>query len=143
MKNTLLISLLCMGLIACSSGGTKPQSVNESSQKDVVEVLYFHSKKRCVTCNAIENLSKEVLNAVFADKMSSDKVRFRVVDITSDKDVTEHYQIAWSSLLVVDFDAEGNEQITDMTKFAFSSAKTAPEMFKAGLVEQVNLMLNN
>ena len=43
-------------------------------------VTYFHSKKRCSTCNNMENYSKEALESNFPSELASKKLRFRVLN---------------------------------------------------------------
>ncbi|MBO5809574.1 MAG: thioredoxin [Bacteroidales bacterium] len=114
-----------------------------SSNKELVEVIYFHGKKRCVTCNAIEKLSQEVVNEQFSSQVADGTVVFKIVDITT-KDgeaLADHFEVAWSSLFVNKIEGR-KEQVNDMTKFAFANALNKPEEFKKGLTEKINGLLN-
>ena len=78
MKHFLILFALMIGLTACAADAQK----KEETPKDGVEVLYFHGKQRCATCQAIEKETKALIDSQFADAVKSGKVRFRVVDIT-------------------------------------------------------------
>lgn len=53
------------------------QGATKTNQKEYVEVLYFHGKQRCVTCNTIEKLTKEVIDKDFAQQLKDGKVVFQ------------------------------------------------------------------
>ena len=50
--------------------------------KNFVEVLYFHSKQRCMTCRSIEQNTQELLKANFSRQLKEGKVVYRVIDIS-------------------------------------------------------------
>lgn len=143
MKNVLLILTLCAGMVACSGNKTKSVTENLKTKRSVVEVLYFHGAQRCATCIAIEKNTKALVESAYADPLKSGKLLFRVVDITKEEALAEKYEVSWSSLILVDYDKNGNENATNMTEFAFGNARTAPDKFKAGLLKQITEMLNN
>ena len=143
MKNVLLILTLCVGMVACSGGKTRSVAENEQTKRDVVEVLYFHGAQRCATCMAIEKNTIEVVETRFAEQLNNEKLIFRTVDIDKEEEFAERYEVSWSSLILVDYDKSGKESATNLTEFAFGSARTAPDKFKQGLSARITEMLNN
>lgn len=144
MKNVLLMIALCVGMVACSNGKAKNGSKEEKQvKKNVVEVLYFHNRQRCPTCVAIENNTKELVESEFSEAMKSRKLVFKSVDITENEELADKYEVSWSSLVLVDYDKNGKEEVTNMTEFAFGNARTRPDNFKKGLSEHINTMLND
>ena len=143
MKNVLLMTVLCMGMAACTDGKSKSLAANQQTKKDVVEVLYFHGTQRCATCVAIERNSRELVESTYAEPLGRGKLVFRSVDIGKEGALAEKYEVSWSSLILVDYDKDGKECSTNLTEFAFGNARTAPNKFKAGLSEQISEMLNN
>ncbi len=143
MRKVFVILTLCVVMVACS--GSKRESVAENRQtnKDVVEVLYFHGVQRCATCMAIEENTKVLIETAYAEQLKSGKLVFRSVDITKEEALAEHYEVSWSSLILVDYDKSGNESATNLTEFAFGNARTAPDKFKEGLSARITEMLNN
>lgn len=107
-----------------------------------VEVLYFHGKQRCVTCRAIEKLTKEVINTDFAELVKSGEVRFKEIDISTPdgERLADKYRVSWSSLYVNKW-KEGKEECTNMTSFGFRNAKNKAEMFKKGLKKKILQLL--
>lgn len=144
MKKELLMIALCIGMVACGNGNAKNESKAEKQvKKDVVEVLYFHSKQRCATCIAIEKNTKELVESAFAEKLNNGELVFKSVNITEEETLADKYEVSWSSLIIVDYDSHGKEKVENITEFAFGNARTNPESFKKGVAEQINTMLNN
>lgn len=109
---------------------------------NVVEVLSFHGAKRCITCRAIENLTKEVVESDFAEEVKSGKLKMRIIDITSKEGeaIADNYEVATSSLYINKW-SEGKESRNDMTRLGFTKAKNSPEEFKAEVREKIALLL--
>ncbi|MFI3267864.1 MAG: hypothetical protein R3Y51_04010, partial [Rikenellaceae bacterium] len=51
----------------------------EATKTDVVEVLSFHGAQRCITCQAIENLTREVVEQDFAEELKAGKLKMTVI----------------------------------------------------------------
>lgn len=144
MTKGLWMVTLCVGLVACGNGKAKNElEAKKQVRNSVVEVLYFHGKQRCATCVAIERNTKELLETSFADRLRSGELAFRSIDITEEEVLADKYEVSWSSLIIVDYDPNGGETAENMTDFAFGNARTAPDAFKRGVAEQINMMLND
>ncbi len=129
----LLLTAFITILTLTSCAGSDLKKMADTTQSDQLEVLYFHGKKRCVTCNAIESLTREVV-----DSLCNDKIAIRVIDTSrpENQTIVDKYEVAWSSLIV-----EYGGEVVNMTNIGFSYAKNRPAEFKATLVEQINSML--
>ena len=125
MKRILSITIAALVMVSCGSGTSKKQTATETKSADVTEVLYFHGKKRCITCNAIEKLTKEVV-----DSLSNDKIVMKVIDITQDEATADKYEITWSSLIL-----DRGGKVENLTEMGFGYAKNQPALFKAKLTE--------
>lgn len=64
-------------------------ALQNTNQKGVLFVYYFHGNKRCMTCNRIEALTKEALQAKFAGQLADGKLIFRSVNL--DEPPNEHF----------------------------------------------------
>ena len=138
----------CLTLVACQKDTSKDSNAEAVAQaqkqevKNRVEVLYFHGKQRCATCLAIEKNGREAIESHFADEIKSGKVVFKVIDISKPENeaLAEKYEIAWSSLIVSAW-KDDNETYEDLTDFAFSNARNAPDDFKNEITQKVNQLL--
>lgn len=140
MKNLLLIFALIIGLMSCGSGENTANA--KSTQKDGVEVIYFHGKQRCATCMAIEKNTKEVLNSMFANELKNGTVVFKIVDISTPEgeNIADNYEVTWSSLFVNQW-KDGKETRNNMTEFGFGNARKNPDAFKKGLADKIRQSL--
>lgn len=155
MYRFIFVLAICLGMTACGGSGVKngtsgttvgqQQSQSRSQLQDTgdrVEVLYFHGKKRCATCMAIEKNTKEVVEEQFADELGNGTVVFRIIDISDpeNEEIAEKYEVTWSSLFVSRW-KDGKETYENLTEYAFANARTSPETFKSGLTGKINELL--
>lgn len=130
MRRLLFLCSAALFLVACGGASNSNKQISERVvQTDVTEVLYFHGKKRCITCNAIERLTKEVI-----DSLADEKVVMKIVDISEPEGETiaDKYEVTWSSLIL-----DRGGKVENLTDMGFGYAKNQPEAFKAKLVEAI------
>lgn len=138
--------LMLMAIIAMTSceniQNVKAQSSEKNKQKERVEVLYFHGRQRCVTCNAVESLTKELVEKEFAQQLKDGKLVFKVIDFSTKEGekIADKYEVSWSSLFVNKI-KDGKETKNDMTDFGFSNAKGSPDVFKEGVKDKIKELL--
>lgn len=132
-----MIFALMIGLMSCGSGENTASA--KSTQKDRVEVIYFHGKQRCATCMSIEKNTREVINSLFAKELKNGKVVFKIVDISTPEGekIADRYEVTWSSLFVNKWKG-GKETRNNMTEFAFGNARKNPDAFKKGLANKIH-----
>ena len=130
MKHILLLIVVITSLISCGGNLSKKQVNVQAKQADVTEVLYFHGKQRCATCNAIEKLTKEVI-----DSLANKDIVVRVIDISKKENeaIADKYEVTWSSLVL-----DRNGKVENLTAMGFSYAKGEPEIFKAKLIDAID-----
>lgn len=130
MNRLLLLGILPL-LFACVGGSTnnKSQAQTKAVGPNDVVVLYFHGKQRCVTCNAIERLTKEVV-----DSLANEQIAMQVIDLSKSENeaLADQYQVTWSALIV-----ERGDHVENLTEAGFGYAKNQPQVFKAKLVEAI------
>ena len=133
MKRILLLVAVAIVFFSCGeSTSKKRQVVTEIKKTDVVEVLYFYGKQRCISCNAIEQLTKEVV-----DSLNNNKIVMTSIDISlpENEGIADKYEVSWSSLFL-----DRGGKIENLTDTGFSYAKGKPQVFKAKLVEAIEKM---
>lgn len=140
MKRLFMIFALVIGLVSC--GNSENTANAKSSEKNRVEVIYFHGKQRCATCMAIEKNAKEVVNTMFADEVKKGIVVFKTVDISTSEgeNIADKYEVTWSSLFVNKW-KDGKETRNNMTEFGFGNARKNPDGFKKGLADKIRQSL--
>ena len=137
MKKLVITLLFFIAITAC---GQSPQNTGNntaqiSSDPNIVNVLYFHGKQRCVTCIAVGNVAKATIEKTFTDKT---KVRFIEID-TSEKvnaKLVEKYKVTWNALII----AKG-ENFVEITQQAFATAVNNPQSLENLIKVEVNKRL--
>jgi hypothetical protein len=80
-----------------------------------------------------------VLAEQYTEAIEQGKLRYRTIDIINDEDIANEYEVVWSSLLLVDYDTNGERIIEDLTDVAFLNA----DRLSIELSNRIATMLNN
>ncbi len=100
-------------------------AMNVTNDNVAVKAYYFHATRRCVTCQAVEAVTKEALKEYYGDQVSFQSIN-REED--SKNPLIEKYKISGQTLLIVKGD-----KVINLTNEAFLNARTKPDKFKAKL----------
>lgn len=139
------VSYVFIILIFIACGNTKKTKMTDSTHqeaKDRVEVLYFHGKQRCLTCNTIEKLSKAVVDSLFSKELKEGRVVYKIIDISEkeNESLADKYEVTWSSLFINKW-KDGKETPVNMTEFAFTHATDSPMTFKEEVKKKIEEQL--
>lgn len=106
-----------------------------SAQDSKVNVYYFHSTNRCVTCKTIEAETINVLNTNFKNDIEAGTVvaHYLNVDESANKAICEKLKVYGSSLLVTKGD-----KVVNLTNMAFSYARRDAAKFAQELTTEIN-----
>jgi hypothetical protein len=132
----LAIVISATSILSCSESKSKE---NTSTSEAKLQVLYFHSTYRCVTCNAVENESKKLLEESFKNEIKTGTIKFASINVDEEqnKAIAEKYEITFSTLLLIKLDCTK----TDFTSTGFQYAKSNPakykELLKAEIIKQL------
>lgn len=152
MKKILFLFVASLTMLAsCTNSGNenKTEQTTEPvadttavTQKDYVEVLYFHGEKRCNTCRAIERLTKELLDEQFANELKTGAIKFQVINFSlpENEAMEKKFEVATPSLFLIKHH-NGTEQIENLTGFGFTNALGSPDAFKDGVKKDLQAML--
>lgn len=94
-----------------------------------IEAYYFHNTRRCMTCNKVEEVTKESLKALYGDKIT---LKSLVFEDQKNKKIVDKYKVEGQSLFFV----KGDKKI-DITNDAFMNAVRRPEKLKEKIQETV------
>ncbi len=86
---------------ATTPGGSGENNAHAAPGEDKVIVYYLHTTFRCVTCNNIESMAKEVVETRFADALAAGRIEWREVNFQEREDLAKKYDIASSCVVVV------------------------------------------
>lgn len=133
-----VLFMLLFSITSCNSQ-TNSDKASEAqvTQNDnaVVTVYYFHGDRRCTTCKAVGNVSKETIAESFSD---NERVIFQDVNIDEpeNNEIKDRLEMSGSGLFIYD----GNTK-KDLTAIAFQKAVSSPEDLSEKIIETVNEML--
>lgn len=107
-------------------------TVAEQANGAGVKAYYFHATRRCVTCQAVEKVTKEALKEHYGDQ-----VAFLSIDREEDSEnpLLEKYKVNGQTLLIV-----SGDKVKNLTNDAFLNARTNPDKFKAKLKSTIDSM---
>ena len=148
------LKMLLLGIIvitlSCNAGA--PDGAQNLSDKATaeykpgskLEVMYFHATMRCVTCNAVEDNTKKMIETLYAEQYKNGDVSFVSINVDDEKNkaIAEKYEISFSTLLLKD---NTNEEPTvkDFTEIAFQYANTNPEKYNELLKQELDKVLTH
>jgi hypothetical protein len=130
----LFISLMALSMnISCSAQTDKKNDNTRISNTGKVEVYYFHYTRRCITCQSVENVSKEVIAELYGDK-----VVFSDFNLEEEKGKQKGKQLGVSgqTLLIVSGDTKIN-----ITNEGFMNARSNPDKLKQIIKEKIDPLL--
>ena len=127
-----VVTILSMNL-SCQAQTDNSEKDNKVSKTGEVEVFYFHYTRRCVTCKAVEDVSKEAIAELYGETISFTGFN---LDEQEGKDKGQDLAISGQTLLIVSGDTKIN-----ITNEGFMYARSNPEKFKQIISEKVNSLL--
>lgn len=128
--------------LAFSTFNGEAQDSNKSDASDLVseniEVYYFHYTKRCVTCNAVEDETKMVMETFYGNEMKQGKIEFKSINLdeSDGKNLAKSLRVSGQTLLLV----KGKKKV-DLTSQGFMNARTNPEKFHKVLQNNFDKLL--
>ncbi len=106
--------------------------VKQGKETNDVKAYYFHGTRRCMTCQAVEDVTKEALKEYYGDKVSFSSVNS---EKDSNNPMIEKYKVSGQTLLIVK-----GENVVNLTNFAFMNARTNPDKLKSKIKSTVDSM---
>ncbi len=136
-KTLLLISLFIPAIFACSAKNAENNTNTESVSTNEIHVYYFHFTRRCVTCQAVETTTQEILKELFANEIEEKTISFKAINLDEgdSKEIAEKLGVSGQCLLFV----KGNEKI-DLTSDGFMHARSNPEKLKKIIKETITTL---
>lgn len=140
MKRIVILSLFfsfLMSSLIVEAQNKKPQQAAASITKKI-EVYYFHYTRRCITCNAVESVTKEAIADMYPEQYKNGQIVFRSVNLDEKENeaIARKCRVEGQSLLFI---ADGKR--TDLTEKGFMYARNSPEKLKAEIKKTLDALL--
>lgn len=126
--------MLFIGMIALPAQNNDKASTTDKSKGTMdIKAYYFHATNRCVTCKAVEAVTKETIEQYYGSK-----VPFIVINREKDKDnpLVKKYEISGQTLLIIK-----GEKAVNLTNDGFLNARTNPDKFKNKIKATIDSMM--
>jgi hypothetical protein len=139
MKNLFVgILVLLFSGVSCNTQPKKQQTVTASSGNDV-EVYYFHTTIRCVTCNTIEAETRRIVEMLYPEQFKSGEINFTSLNIEepAGKTTGERLGVNSQTLLIVKGDKKFN-----ITNEGFLYAVSQPQKFSEIIKSKIDPLIN-
>jgi len=103
-----------------------------------VEVFYFHLTRRCVTCQAVENVARDAVKELYPAEVEKGTVVFRTLNIEDKSSEADAKRVnaTGQCLLIV----SGDTRI-DLTSEGFMNARNSPEKLREEIKKAIDPLL--
>lgn len=131
-KLILVLAAFFAGMTAFAGNNSIEESTQDKKEAKV-NVYYFHTSARCVTCRTIEEEAKQDVKELFGDKVGF--VSYNLDDEAGEAKGKELGVNSQMLLIVKD------QQKINITNQGFLYARTNPEKFKQVIEEKIKPLL--
>tara|TARA_R110001592_G_scaffold234658_2_gene492384 strand:+ start:119323 stop:119739 length:417 start_codon:yes stop_codon:yes gene_type:complete len=125
---TAFLSMFILLLASCNSQAQSTSERGDLANASKMEVIQFHSEHRCMTCNKIEELSRETLK-------DFPGIPFSLVNVDLEKNEKKAEQFEATGTALFLYNPQTGKK-KDLTDFAFMNASNK-EKFIAGLKKEI------
>ena len=136
MKTIQFLLFVVMALsmnFSCQAQAQSNEKNTEVSKAEEIEVFYFHYTRRCITCKAVEDVSKEAVAELFGDMISFTGYN---LEEPEGKQKSQDIGVSGQTLLIVSGDTKIN-----ITNEGFMYARSNPEKLKQIISEKITPLL--
>lgn len=132
------IAAAAIAIFAFRGGDKRVKGDTSGISTDKVEVIYFHLTRRCVTCQAVENVAMDAVNELYPAEVEKGTVVFRSLNIEDKSSEADAKRVnaTGQCLLIV----SGDTRI-DLTSEGFMNARSNPEKLKEEIKKAVDPLL--
>ena len=129
----LFFALVALSMNISCSGQTNKNEDTKVTKSDKVEVYYFHFTRRCMTCQAVEDVSKNAVAELYGGKVSFAGYN---LDEEAGKAKGKELEVSGQTLLIVSGDTKIN-----ITNEGFMNARSNPDKLKQIIKEKIDPLL--
>ena len=100
-----------------ASSNLNKDNLIEKPKAEQIEVFYFHSTARCISCLKLEEYTRNTINSFFQEELRDGRLNFKEinVDLAENKEIVQKFQAVGSSLKINEI-YEGQDHIEEDVK---------------------------
>ena len=134
----LLAGLLVMSFTNCQSSDTITVDKSKKEITSVVRGYYFHGTRRCTTCKAVEEVTKEILKEYYASELADKTISFEAINLDKEgsKALANELKVSGQNLLFV-----SDSYTVNLTNQAFMNAVSNPLKLGIFITDEIDKML--
>ena len=140
MKRIVFLSLMLTFLMSSmpSEAQTKKAKKATATVSNKIEVYYFHYTRRCITCNAVESVTKQTIADLYPTQFKKGQITFTSVNLDEkgSEVIAKKCKAEGQSLLFM-----GKNKRIDLTDKGFMYAKNTPEKLKSEVKNTIDALL--
>lgn len=129
--------MVTMIVLSLNSFGFSQDAENKKKESisETVNVYYFHNTRRCATCEAVEDVTKQTLEETYPEQMKNGSITFQSFDLEDDSNeaLARKLHVSGQTLLIVK-----NGKKKDLTNEAFMYARSKPDKLKEKIIASIN-----
>ena len=132
------VAAAAVAFLSSKSDKTRDEMITVGLTQDKVEVIYFHLTRRCVTCQAVENVARDAVKELYPAETERGTVVFSALNIEDKSSEVDAKRVnaTGQCLLVV-----GGDTRIDLTSEGFMYARNNPEKLKEEIRNAVDPLL--
>jgi len=132
------IAAAAFAIFAFRGGDPRVEEQADGFSKDKVEVIYFHLTRRCVTCQAVENVARDAVRELYPAEVEKGTVVFKTLNIEDKSSEADAKRVnaTGQCLLIV----SGDTRI-DLTSEGFMNARNSPEKLREEIKKAIDPLL--
>ena len=132
---TSVFATLMLLFVSCNGNAqAKTETAAKSPAKTSIEIIQFHSERRCMTCNKIEKLTRATLK-------SYPTIPFSLVNVDDAKNEKKAAQFEAAGTALFLYNPKTNKK-KDLTDFAFMTAGDEAKFAKE-LKKEIDLFIKS
>jgi len=127
-----------MSFINCQSNNTTIVDKSKNKITSVVRGYYFHGTRRCTTCMAVEEVTKEILNEYYATELADKTISFESINLDEEesKILANELKVSGQTLLFI-----SDSDTVNLTNQAFMNAVSNPLKLSIIITDEIDRML--
>ncbi len=128
-----------MSFINCQSSDKKTVDSNKKEITSTVRGYYFHGTRRCTTCKAVEEVTKEIFNDYYETELAEKRISFESINLDEEdsKVLASKLKVSGQTLLFV-----SDTDTVNLTNQAFMNAVSNPSKLSVLITDEIEKMLN-